>query len=122
MAKYVIWDEVSDVFTPSGDVFTAGQWLAKYPAARHPQIDLVVAGDSAINGAFCQEYTSLVEVYRKSGCDFTGCETKQDHLDRIEEFENQRNEEAANYVSPEERLAAATEAQVLIALDNQSNE
>ena len=54
MARYVIWDEVSDVFTPSGDVFTAEQWLSKYPAARHPQIDLVVAGDSAINGAFCQ--------------------------------------------------------------------
>lgn len=122
MAKYVIWDEVSDVFTPSGDAFTAEQWLAKYPAARHPQIDLVVAGDSVINGAFCQEYTSFVEVYRKAGCEFDDCVEKQDFLDRIEQFEDQRNEEAANYISPEERLAAATEAQVLIALDNQSNE
>lgn len=121
MARYVIWDEVSDVFTPSGDVFTAEQWLAKYPAARHPQIDLVVAGDSAINGAFCQEYTSFVDVYTKAGCDFTGCVEKQDFLDAIEAFEDARNAEQENYISPEERLAAATEAQVLIALENQSN-
>jgi len=122
MARYVIWDEVSDVFTPSGDVFTADQWMSKYPAARHPQIDLVISGDSIINGAFCQEYTSFINIMAQSGCDFTGCETKQDYLDRVEEFEDQRNTDAANYISPEERLAAATEAQVLIALDNQTNE
>lgn len=122
MARYVIWDETSNVFTPSGEVFTAEQWLDKYPAARHPQIDLVVAGDSAINGAFCQEYTSLVNIYEGQGCDFTGCETKQDHLDRIEQFENEINTPDPNYVSPEERMAAAAEAQVLIALENQTNE
>ena len=125
MAKYIIWDEKSDVITPSGDFFTAAEWLDRYPMAKSANVDLVMAGDSAVNGAFCQEYTSFVNIYRQQGCDFTGCETKQDHLDRIEQFEIEREEAARKaaeeYVSPEERLAAATEAQVLIALDNESN-
>ena len=60
-------------------------------------------------------------MYTKAGCDFTGCVEKQDFLDAIEAFEDARNAEQENYISPEERLAAATEAQVLIALENQSN-
>jgi hypothetical protein len=122
MSKYIIWDKTSDVITPIGEVFTAEQWKDRYPMARSSSIDLVVAGDSAINGAFCQEYTSFISVYEKSGCDFTGCTTKQEHLDRIEQFEKDRETESANYVSPEERTAAALEAQVLIALDNETNE
>lgn len=117
MAKYVIWDEVSDVFTPAGEVFTAEQWLDKYPMARHSKIDLVVAGDSAINGAFCQEYTSLVSIFAQQGCDFTGCVSKQDHLDRIEEFEIERNtppEPDPNYVSDETRTADALEDLVVL--------
>lgn len=120
MAKYIIWDEISDVITPIGEVFTAEEWKERYPMAKSDAIDLVVAGDSAINGAFCQEYTSFVSIYEQSGCDFSGCITKQDYLDRIEQFENERNQEAADYISPEERTAAALEAQVLIALDEQN--
>ena len=114
MAKYVIWDEVSEVFTPSGERFTAEQWLDRYPMARSDKVDLVVAGDSVINGAFCQEYTSLVAIYGQQGCDFTGCETKQDHLDRIEQFEIEQNTPDPNYVSDETRTADALEDLVVL--------
>lgn len=114
MARYVIWDEQSPVIVPTGKVFTAEEWLDQYPMARLDNIYLVVAGDSAINGAFCQEYTSLVSIYEQQGCDFEGCETMQDHLDRIEEFEDERNTPDPNYVDPNERIAAALEAQVMM--------
>lgn len=118
MSKYIIWDKVSDVITPVGEILTPEEWMERYPVAKVPSLDLVVAGDSAINGAFCQEYTSFVALYENSGCDFTGCTSKQDFLDAVEAFENQRNEEAANYIDPQERIAAATEAQLLIAMEN----
>ena len=113
MARYVIWDEVSRVIVPTGQVFTAEQWMDKYPMARLDDIYLVVAGGT-INGAFCQEYTSLVDIYTQQGCDFTGCETMQDHLDRIEQFEDERNADNSSYIDPQERIAAALEAQVMM--------
>ncbi len=122
MYRYIIWDKASDVITPTGEVFSPDKWMEKYPMSKIPTIDLVVAGDSVINGAFCQEYTSFVNIYRQNGCDFTGCENQRDYLDAIEAFEDARNAENENYISPEERTAAALEAQVLIALDQQSNE
>ena len=114
MAKYVIWDESSDVITPSGDVFTAEEWLNRYPMAKKPNIYLVIAGDSNINGAFCQEYTSLVSIYKHQGCDFEGCETKRDYLDRIEEFEIERNNPDPNNVDDQTRIADALEDLVVL--------
>ena len=116
MARYVIWDEVSPVIVPTGQVFTAEQWMDQYPLARLDDVYLVVSGDSVINGAFCQEYTSLVAIYAQQGCDFTGCETMQDHLDAIEAFEDERNQPDENYVDPNERIAAALEAQVMMSM------
>ena len=118
MSRYVIWDETSHVIVPTGQVFSADQWMDKYPMARLPEIDLVVAGGT-INGAFCQEYTSFVDIYTQAGCDFEGCVTKQDFLDRIEQFEDERNEASANYVDPQERVAAALEAQVMMAMPDE---
>ena len=118
MSRYVIWDETSSVIVPTGKVFTAEEWLDQYPMARLDDIYLVVAGGK-INGAFCQEYTSLVDVYTQAGCDFTGCETMQDHLDRIEQFEDERNAAQSDYIDPNERIAAALEAQVMMAMPDE---
>ena len=115
MARYVIWDETSRVIVPTGQVFTAEEWMDRYPMARLDDIYLVVAGGT-INGAFCQEYTSFIEVYTQVGCDFTGCETMQDYLDRIEQFEDERNAQTSDYTDPNERIAAALEAQVMMSL------
>lgn len=118
MSRYVIWDKTSRVIVPTGQVFTAEQWMEQYPVARFDDIYLVVSGGT-INGAFCQEYTSFVDVYTRAGCDFTGCETMQDHLDRIEQFEDERNSQQFDYIDPNERIAAALEAQVMMAMPDE---
>lgn len=118
MARYVIWDETSRVITPTGEVFTAEQWMDRYPMAKLDDIYLVVAGGT-INGAFCQEYTSLIDIYTQAGCDFSECVSKQDHLDKIEEFEDERNAQQSDYIDPQERIAAALEAQVMMEMPDE---
>lgn len=118
MSKYIIWDKVSQVITPIGEVLTPEEWMDRYPIARISGIDLVLAGDTPINGAICNEYESFVSIYAQQGCDFTGCTTRQEFLDRIEQFEIEEAErqaqEAANYVSDEERTANALEDLVVL--------
>lgn len=120
--KYQMWDEVSPVITPNMKVFTPEEWMDKYPAAKLDGLNLVISGGK-INGSFCTEYTSFVDMYEKMGCDFTGCTTQQEHLDTIEAFEdemNKPNEEET--VTAEERIAAALEAQVMMALPDEESE
>ena len=112
--RYVIWDEVSQVITPIGEVLTAEQWMDRYPMARLDGLQLVVAGGQ-INGAFCGVYSEMVDMYERQGCDFSNCETQQDHLDAIEAFEDARNA-APSEPSAEERMAAALEAQVMMSM------
>ena len=88
--RYVIWDEVSDVYTPSGEVFSAEEWLNRYPIARLETEYLVISGAS-YNGGFCMVYSDMVDYFEKLGCDFTGCEEMQDFLDAIEAFEDAMN-------------------------------
>lgn len=112
MSRYILWDHVSQVITPSGDVFTAEEWEDKYPATAH--IDYVMSGGD-MNGALMQSYGSMIEMYSKMGCDFTGCNTKQQRLDRIEQFEDAQEEAAreAEERRREEEEAAAAEAEEL---------
>ena len=122
MSKYIIWDKKSQVITPIGEVLTAEQWADRYPMSKIDGVDLVLNGSSIVNGAICNEYTSFKHIFEEQGCDFTNCLTRQECLDRIEEFETEQQkaqaDAAANYVSPEERIAAATEAQLLVAMAN----
>ena len=53
--RYVVWDEQSQVVTPSGRVFSAEEWFEMYPMARLDTIDLVLSG-GVINGAICYVY------------------------------------------------------------------
>lgn len=121
--KYQIWDKISDVITPTMEVFTPVQWAERYPAANIDGIDLVIAAGN-INGAFCQEYTSFISFY-ENDVDFSQCETRQECIDLINEFEiqrqqamNQQAQEAANTPSTDERIAAALEAQVMMSLSD----
>ena len=116
MAKYQIWDKVSKVITPSMEVFEANEWANMYPIAKIDGVKLVISG-GMINGAFCGEFTSMVDRYKAMGCNFSGCDTDQDYLDRIEEFENTPVD--VNVVTTDERIAAALEAQVLMALPDE---
>ncbi len=111
--RYIIWDEVSDVYTPSGEVFNAEQWLDRYPIARLETEYLVISGAS-YNGGFCMVYADMLDIYEKSGCDFSGCETQQDHLDAIEAFEDARNNASGDTVSDQTRIADALEDMVVL--------
>lgn len=124
MSRYQIWDKTSQVITPVGEVLTAEQWSDRYPMSKIDGIDLVIAG-GVINGAFCNEYTSLVDLYdrqMKTGDveeykdGIPNNLSKQEVLDYIEAFENARNSVTRNVVSAEERIAAALEAQVLMSM------
>ena len=111
--RYVIWDEKSDVYTPSGEVFTAEQWLARYPIAKLPSEYLVISGAS-YNGGFCMVYSDMVDAYEKMGCDFSECGTDmQAHLDAIEQYEEIMNT-PVDVVTDATRTADALEDLVLL--------
>ncbi len=119
MARYQIWDKVSNVIVPTGQVFTPEQWIEKHPIAGVETLDIVISG-GAINGGFIGEYTSMIQTYEEAGCDFSQCTSQRECLDAIEAFENARNEEAANAISNEERIAAALEAQVMLSMPDEN--
>jgi hypothetical protein len=113
--RYVIWDEKSDVYTPSGEVFSAEQWLARYPIAKLASEYLVISG-ATYNGGFCMVYSDMVDIYEKMGCDFSECGTDmQAHLDAIEAFEELMNTPVEDdTVSDETRIADALEDMVVL--------
>lgn len=90
MARYQIWDKVSNVITPSMECFTPEQWCERYPIANVTGVKLVIGG-GAINGSFCGEFSSMKEMYLREGCDFDDCENDQEVLDAIEAYEDIRN-------------------------------
>lgn len=125
MSRYQVWNKVDQVITPSGKVFTAEEWANKYPMSKIEGIDLVISGGT-INGAFCGELTSMSEMYDKDmkRSKIEGFEngipkglSKQEVLDFIEAFEDARNSQPiVAPVTAEDRIAAALEAQVMMAL------
>lgn len=117
MKKYVIWDKISNIITPSGKVFTPTEWVKEYPMAGVNGVKMVIGG-GVINGSVLYEFTTMVEQFRQAGVDFSQCVTDQDYLDAIEEYENIRAQELKSMVSIEERTAAALEFIALNSLPN----
>ena len=108
MARYAIWDKVSPIITPIGEVLSAEQWKARYPVATLDTIKVVCAGGE-INGAFFGTLGQMVEMYGKNGCDFSACVTDEDKLAAIEAFEDEMNKPSTEPTA-EERQAQALEA------------
>ena len=136
MAKYQIWNRKDTVITPSGEVFSPEQWIAKHPICGIESIKSVISG-STINGALLMEFNGFVERMTKQGCDFSDCTTDQEYLDKIEAFEIEQEEKAkANAIAKaeaeatamaeseatQERIAAALEAQVMMSLPDEDTE
>lgn len=114
--RYVIWDEVSDIYTPSGEKFTAEMWMNRYPIVRLETEYLVISGAS-YNGGFCMVYSDMVDIYEKMGCDFSECteDDMQSYLDAIEAFEDARNTPVEDTtVSDQTRIADALEDMVVM--------
>ena len=125
MKRYAIWDKVSPVITPSGEVFTAEQWMERYPVARLDSVT-ILCSPGEVNGGFFGTLGQMVSIYEEQGCDFSDCETPEEKLNRLEEFENEqeakaRAEAAAAALVPstEERIAAALEAQVMMSMPDE---
>lgn len=133
MAKYQVWNRKDTIITPSGDVFTPEQWIAKHPIAGIETIKTVISGE-AINGALLYEFSGFVQRMEKQGCDFSACTTDEEYLAAIEAFEEAQAIAAAETAAAEaeaeataaaenaatqERIAAALEAQVLMSLPDE---
>lgn len=119
MAKrYAIWDKKSDVITATGQVFSAEQWMQKYPMYRLDHIVAVCAAGE-INGAYAGTLGNLVQVYSARGADFAACETDEDKLGVIEAFEDAA-QTTSTEPTAEERIAAALEYQVMASLPDKT--
>lgn len=114
LKRYSIWDKQSVVITPSGEIFTAEQWIDRYPVAALPNITVVGAAGE-INGGYFGTLGQMVQMYKQQGCDFSDCTTDVETLERIEEFEDFLNTpEEPDESTPEERIAAALELNNLL--------
>lgn len=108
MKRYAIWDKVSPIIVPTGKVFTAEQWIEKYPVAGIDSIT-VVCSAGEINGGFFGTLGQMVQTYEAQGADFSACETNEDKLAVIEAFEDAMNAPSTEPTA-EERQATALEA------------
>jgi len=117
MSKYAIWNKTDNIITPIGEVLSPAQWIERYPMAN--VVDIVIGG-GVINGAYCMEYTSFVDMYAKMGCDFSECETQQDYLDAIEAFEDEQNQPSG--VPDETRIADALEDLVVLNMPDEEGD
>lgn len=117
MKRYAIWDKVSPIITPIGEVLTAEQWVERYPVAGVASIT-VVCGAGEINGAFFGTLGQMVQMYEAQGADFSACFTDEDKLEVIEAFEDAMNAPSTE-ATAEERIAAALEYQVMASLPDE---
>ena len=111
MARYQLWDKQSPVITPSGAQFTAQEWADRYPWIKLPGAKMIITA-GLINGGAAMEYEATVEHYRKSGAVIADGMTEAEVLAAIEAFED--DPPGAGEPGPEERIAAALEAQVML--------
>lgn len=114
MARYAIWDKVTPIITPIGEVLTPEEWIARYPVAGLESIT-VVCSAGEINGGFFGTLGQMREMYESMGLDFSSCTTNEDILTTIEAFEDAKNN-AEPEPSAEERIAAAMEYQNLLSM------
>lgn len=120
MNRYCIWDKKSDIYTLGIDKntgknhYTAQEYidmLAPWAANENAK---VIVRNSIINGMVFMEFETTKNNYIRMGCDFSNCQSDDDYLRAMEAFED--NPPGANDPTNEERIAAALEAQVMMAL------
>ncbi len=107
-SKLQIWDKVSPIFTPSGEMFTAEQWIEMYKWANIPgAIPVISVGP--INGGEMSELSVLKANAVSMGATFADNLTSEELLDAIVAFHDEANAAAANAVSDQTRIADALE-------------
>lgn len=93
MKRYAIWDKKSPIYTPSGRMFSAEEWMNNYPISRLDTVD-VVCSYGEINGGIFSTLNELVRKAEASGCTFTDGMTAEEKLTVIEAFEDAKVAEA----------------------------
>ena len=124
MKRYAIWDKTSPVIVPTGKVFTAEAWKAKYPVAALDSITVICAAGE-INGALFDTLGAMVQRYEAQGVDFSACTTGEEKLALIEAYEDEQEalaSTASDEPTAEERIAAALEYQVMASLPDEETE
>ena len=106
--KYQIWNKTDNIITPIGEVLSPEQWIERYPMANI--IDIVIGG-GVINGSHCMAYDAFKEMF-ENVIDFSDCTTKQECLDKIQEYEEREPE--PQVVDNETRIADALEDLVVL--------
>ena len=115
--RYAIWDKKSPVITPNGKVFTAEQWIDRYPVAALDSVTVVCAAGE-VNGAFFGTLGQMVQMYVEQGADFSACTTPEEKLAVMEEFDSNKTATPSEPTA-EERIAAALEYQVMASLPDE---
>lgn len=109
MKRYAIWNKKDQIITPIGEVLSADQWIARYPVAGVASITIVCSAGE-INGAFFGTLGSMRQTYENMGADFSACQTDEDVLNVIEDFEDALNAPTeTTEPTVEERTATALE-------------
>lgn len=117
MKRYQIWDKQSDIYTPSGQRFTAAEWKAKFPWADLPGAKMIIT-TGIINGGVAMEFEATKAAYARRGAPITDSMTDEEVLAAIEEFED--NPPGADQPSVEERTAAALEFLAMSSLPDET--
>lgn len=120
MKRYAVWNKKDDIITPVGEIFTAKQWIERYPVAGLDKIT-VVCSAGEINGGFFGTLGQMKQMYENRGVDFTSCKTNEDILEAIEAFEDAQNAVDTATPTAEERIAAALEYQVMASLPDETD-
>lgn len=109
--RYKLWNKQDMVKTRVGERLTPDEWMLRHPEA---ETDYPIVSAGSINGDLSD---CLEDMLLRAGLrGFTtstvlSSETAQTILDEIEAWEDAMAVEAANYVSADERIAAALEFQ-----------
>ena len=96
-------------------MFSAEQWIEKYPIAALDTITVVLAAGE-INGALFATLGQMVERAQADGCDFSTCTTDEEKLLVIEAFEDERAKAAQEAAEREAAEKAAKEEANLTSL------
>ena len=106
MARYQIWNKTDDIYTPSGNMFTAAEWTAKYPWVKIPGAKMIISA-GIINGGCALEFESAKENYIRRGAAISDGMTDEEILAAMEALENTLSDTSTP--TTEERTAAALE-------------
>ena len=126
MKRYAIWDKVSPIITPIGEVLSPEQWIARYPVAGLPSVTVICADDE-INGSLFDTLGSMVKRYTNAGCDVSACTTDEEKLAAIEAFEDEKEavarakaEEDAQTKAANDEITATSLASIAASMEYQN--